>query len=163
MRANHYICQLAGIIKLSFYTQRICLATDIEVTPGMFLFSAPIMELIVSDTQVVCFQFIGVTVYLDLTLRCTTDRYCTHREYVPRDSPRGRPEFYKVPTGSFAWTESSTIGIISVLNLKIIGFSTSSGSCELGHVKLVAYIIIRQDVYIITKPRTPVLSMTYIL
>ena len=30
------------------------------------------------DTQVVCFQFIGVTVYLDLTLRCTTDRYCTH-------------------------------------------------------------------------------------
>ena len=78
MRANHYICQLAGIIKLSFYTQRICLATDIEVTPGNVLIFSPDNGTDRFDTQVVCFQFIGVTVYLDLMLRCTTDRYCTH-------------------------------------------------------------------------------------
>ena len=32
MRTYHYVCQLSGIIELTFYTQRVCFTTDIEVT-----------------------------------------------------------------------------------------------------------------------------------
>ena len=70
---HHYICQLTGIIKLTFYTQCIGFATNIEVTTGNVLILGSDNGADCFNSQVIGFQFVGVAIYLNLTLRCTTD------------------------------------------------------------------------------------------
>ncbi len=75
MRTYHYICQLAGIIKLTFYTQCVCFTTDIKVTTGDILVLSADNGTDCFDGQMIGFQFIGVAIDLNLTLRRTTDRH----------------------------------------------------------------------------------------
>ena len=75
MRTYHYVCQLSGIIEFTFYTQRVCFTTDIEVTTGNVLILGADNGTDCFDSQVIGFQFIGVAIDLNLTLRRTTDRH----------------------------------------------------------------------------------------
>ena len=75
MCTYHYVCQLSGIIELTFYTQRVCFTTDIEVTTGNVLILGADNGTDCFDSQVIGFQFIGVAIDLNLTLRRTTDRH----------------------------------------------------------------------------------------
>ena len=70
---HHYICQLTGIIKLTFYTQCIGFATNIEVTTRNVLILGSDNGADCFNSQVIGFQFVRVAIYLNLTLRCTTD------------------------------------------------------------------------------------------
>ena len=73
VRTHHHICQLAGIIKLTFHTQRISFTTNIEITTRNVLILGSDNGADCFNSQVIGFQFVRVAIYLNLTLRCTTD------------------------------------------------------------------------------------------
>ena len=72
---DYDIRQLPGIIELSFHSQRVGFTTDIEVTTGNVLVLRSDNGADGFDGQVVCFQLVRVAIYLNLTLRSTTDGY----------------------------------------------------------------------------------------
>ena len=78
MRTYYDICQLAGIIKLPFHTEGIRLTTDIEVTARNILVFGSDNRADSFNAQVISFQFVRVAIYLNLTLRRTTDRHRSH-------------------------------------------------------------------------------------